>query len=65
MDSFFASWDGQVMHIKRMIREIHARQSVPHFRYGDLLEELEARGFHVDPVTWLVTKNSQPRPARP
>ena len=49
------------MHIKRMIREIHARQSVPHFRYEDLLKALEDRGFHVDTGTWLVTKNSPPR----
>jgi hypothetical protein len=58
MDSFFASWDGQTMHIKRMIREIHARQSVPHFKYEDLLKALESRGFRVDPVTFMVSQTN-------
>ena len=57
MDSFFASWDGQAMHVSRMIREIHARQAAPHFKYEDLLKALEARGYAVD-FSGSVTKVS-------
>jgi hypothetical protein len=41
-----------------MIREIHARQSVPHFKYEDLLKALESRGFRVDPVTFMVSQTN-------
>ena len=52
-------WDGQAMHVSRMIREIHARQSAPHFKYENLLKALEARGYTVD-FSGSVTKVSAP-----
>jgi len=45
------------MHVSRMIREIHARQSAPHFKYENLLKALEARGYAVD-FSGSVTKVS-------
>jgi len=48
MDSFFASWDGQPMDIKRMIREIHARLPTKHFEFEELVQALEKRGYFID-----------------
>jgi hypothetical protein len=51
-------WDGQPVHVRDMIRAIHAYTQRRHFKYEDLLKALEARGFRVDPVTWLVSQTN-------
>jgi hypothetical protein len=61
MEAYLDTWDGQPMHIRDMIRAIHVYTQRRHFKYEDLLKALEARGFHVDPVTWLVAQTNLPR----
>ena len=50
-------WDGQPVHVKEMIKGVHAALGHRHFQYEDLVEALEARGFHIDPVTFVASKN--------
>ena len=49
-------WDGQPMHVRDMIRAIHAYTQRRHFKYEDLLKALEARGYSVDVKTGEVHK---------
>jgi hypothetical protein len=56
MDAFLDSWDGNKVHIKQMIRDVHAHLQQKHFRYEDLVETLKARGFRVDRETGMVVR---------
>jgi hypothetical protein len=57
MEAYLDSWDGQPVHVKEMIKGVHAALGHRHFQYEDLVEALEARGFHIDPVTFVASKN--------
>ena len=61
MEAYLDAWDGQPMHVRDMIRAIHAYTQKRHFKYEDLLASLEARGFRVDPVTFIVSQTNLPK----
>lgn len=42
-------WNGRPMHIRDMIREVHAALGRRHFRYEDLKDQLLERGYVVKP----------------
>jgi hypothetical protein len=61
MEAYLDTWDGQSVHVRDMIRAIHTCTQKRHFQYEDLLKALEARGFRVDPVTFIVSQTNLPK----
>lgn len=61
MEAYLDTWDGQPVHVRDMIRAIHAYTQKRHFQYEDLLKALEARGLRVDPVTFIVSQTNLPK----
>jgi len=64
---FLDAWkpSGTSVPVKECVKEYHAwcaSRGLPKAKVmlGDLLKALEARGFHVDPVTFVASKNSLP-----
>jgi hypothetical protein len=56
MEAYLDTWDGQPMHIRDMIREIHKALGKRHFKFEDLLDQLMDRGYSVDMKTGEVHK---------